>query len=61
MQSSIYTVDGVGACAWWLRSSGNGSKGAAGVHSGGRVYDYGYDVRSDRISVRPVVVVAGQP
>ncbi len=56
-QSSNYTVDGVGACWWWLRSSGNESRFAAYVSSGGLVYYRGHSVNYDLDSVRPVVVV----
>ncbi len=56
-QSSNYTVDGVGACWWRLRSPGYKSRSAAYVSFVGSVNDTGSDVRYGDFSVRPVVVV----
>ena len=56
-QSSNYTVDGVGACWWWLRSPGGDSRTAAFVNVDGYVYDGGFSVSNNVNSVRPVVVV----
>ena len=55
-QSFTYTVDGVGACWWWLRSLGD-SRPAACVLSGGYVINFGSYVYVGFSSVRPVVVV----
>ena len=54
-QSFTYTVDGVGACCWWLRSLGD-SRSAACVLSGGYVINFGSYVYVGFSSVRPVVV-----
>ena len=56
-QSSNYTIDGVGACWWWLRSPGGDSRTAAFVNVDGYVYDCGFSVSNNVNSVRPVVVV----
>ena len=56
-QSSDYTVDGVGACWWWLRSPGHVSGSAAHVNGDGDVGSHGDDVTSGDSGVRPVVVV----
>ena len=56
-QSSDYTVDGVSACWWWLRSPGGNSSRAAGVGSGGDVGNNDFYVDYGNCSVRPVVVV----
>ncbi len=55
--SDDYTVDGVGACWWWLRSPGYDSRRAADVGSDGNVNSRGSRVDHDYGSVRPVVVV----
>ena len=57
-QNSSYTVDGVGACKWWLRSPGSYSGDAAGVCLvvGGNVNANGIPVNDDDFGVRPVVV-----
>ena len=55
-QQSIYTVDGVGACWWWLRSPGSDSYYAASVFiGGGDVSGFIVD-NSGYGCVRPVVV-----
>jgi hypothetical protein len=54
---SAYTVDGEGACWWWLRSPGGDSRTAAFVNVDGYVYDGGFSVSNNVNSVRPVVVV----
>lgn len=56
-QSSDYTVDGVGACKWWLRSLGSDLRHAASADFGGFVYFAGYFASYGNISVRPVVCV----
>ncbi len=56
-QDSEYTVDGVGACWWWLRSPGDFSNFAAGVSLGGFVDDGGSPVSYVNRGARPVVVV----
>ena len=44
-----------GNCWWWLRSPGRSSYRAAGVYSGGSVYDNGDLVDDDRDAVRPAL------
>ena len=56
-QDSDYTVDGVGAGWWWLRSPGIDSDFAAHVSFGGGVRSYGDLVSSGDHGVRPVVGV----
>ncbi|MBQ3667909.1 MAG: hypothetical protein II920_01655, partial [Clostridia bacterium] len=56
-QSSDYTVDGVSACWWWLRSPGDNSSNAAYVDSDGYVDYHGEGAFDGRVGVRPVVVV----
>jgi hypothetical protein len=55
-QNSNSTVDGVGACWWWLRSPGYNSDCAAFVNIDGFVIYYGGSVDYDSSGVRPVVV-----
>ncbi len=55
-QNSAYTVDGVGACWWWLRSPGGDSRYAAYVGYVGIVSYYGLGVSYGDRGVRPVVV-----
>ena len=52
MQSSIYTVDGVGACAWWLRSSGYDSGYAALVLRNGCIDYIGLGVYTGTLKYR---------
>ena len=56
-QSSSSTIDGVGACWWWLRSPAYALGIAAYVDYGGLVIYYSYFASIDDYSVRPVVVV----
>lgn len=44
-----------GNCWWWLRSPGDSQDTAAGVCSGGDVYEYGRSVDSDISAVRPAL------
>ena len=44
-----------GGCCWWLRTSGETGHNAAGVFSDGTIYEAGFDVNDDSISVRPAL------
>ena len=46
-----------GACRWWLRSPGNVSRYAAGVHSDGSVFSFGRYVDYGDFAVRPALWV----
>lgn len=52
-----YEVDGRIAWAWWLRTPGDRSSGAARVNEGGSIYDYGYYAGDSNLAVRPCVRV----
>ena len=54
-ERGVYTHNG--ACWWWLRSPGLGSRRAVGVDSDGNIRSYGYHVLSGYGGVRPVVCV----
>ena len=56
-QSVNYTVDGIGACWWWLRSVGSSAGNATVVGLDGRLSDYGRSVDTLSGSVRPAVLV----
>jgi len=56
-QSSDDSVNGIGACWWWLRSPGRDSDRAAHVNTYGHVSTGGRDVYLDLGCVRPVVVL----
>ena len=53
--SSINTKDAKATCWWWLRSSGPYFSLAAGVYSGGVIYDYGSSVNLSSGCVRPAL------
>lgn len=53
--SDNHTVDGKGACWWWLRSPGYSQRYAADVYSGSSVDCYGDLVNYGRDSVRPAL------
>ena len=55
--SVSYTVDGIDACWWWLRSPGCNPASAAGVSYDGDVCFDGYDVNFGSRGVRPAVRV----
>ncbi len=54
---SYYTVDGRGACWWWLRSLGDSSNYAAYVYGVGSIGNHGNRVNGSSSAVRPCVRV----
>ena len=56
-QKSVYNLEGMNVCRWWLRSSGSTFGKASYVDYDGYVDSQGYYVSSTEIGVRPVIVI----
>ena len=55
--NGVWTNSDTGACHWWLRSPGRGSRGAADVYFDGSVRSDGWGVVSGARAVRPALWV----
>lgn len=53
-----YKIDGMDTCIWWLRSSGEDAKCVAFVNDSGYVNVHGFNVKSEKISVRPAMWIS---
>lgn len=55
ISASVKTEDG--GCYWWLRNDGEASDKAPYVFSDGRIFNIGYAVDYDQVTVRPAIWV----